>query len=184
MQKTWAGFKKHIVNVDFEIRPSRSSADDLVSQAVSSLLAQFRDASSRLLSGVVLSHVDTSKLPSVTLKALTTVELNTLGLSKVESSGLNLPPVVEFQESGLFTFEKGVYVLTEDDGSITLSVRRDHGIRDRVLLHYRTYDGTANALSATAFSEATDHGRDYKSATGILVFEHGHTKQDIVVQGS
>eukprot|EP00937_MAST-01D_sp_MAST-1D-sp2_P000111 g111.t1 len=147
------------VIVTFEILPSESQAEPLVTELVSSLEAQVADTSSALYTGSVTAQTDSTK-------ALAVKTIQVAAPATVPAFSFNIQP---YQPSGLFVFALPEYACTENQGSVTLKVVRQHGTENAVEVSYATSDGTATA------------GQDYAAASGTLVFNAGEVTKTILI---
>ncbi|VDP47680.1 unnamed protein product [Soboliphyme baturini] len=67
--------------------------------------------------------------------------------------------ILDDDHAGVFSFEKDKYEVTESDGSVSIKVVRTSGARGRVLIPYKTVEGTAKG------------GSDFEVKSGDLIFE-------------
>ncbi len=68
--------------------------------------------------------------------------------------------IIDNDHGGVFAFERELYDVTDYTGHATVTVVRGRGARGKVLLPYKTVEGTANPTT------------DYKHTQGMLAFEN------------
>ena len=70
---------------------------------------------------------------------------------------------------GELAFESGSYIVSESDGSLSVTVKRSNGDVGRVSVKYATSDKKATA------------GQDYQAVSGTLVFADRETEKSVVI---
>ncbi|XP_042895343.1 sodium/calcium exchanger 3 [Parasteatoda tepidariorum] len=78
--------------------------------------------------------------------------------------------ILDDDHSGVFGFQDVAQEVPESVGEFRLKVSRCSGARGRVIIPFRTLEGSAK------------HGRDYKHVEGILVFENNENGKEIPIQ--
>jgi solute carrier family 8 (sodium/calcium exchanger) len=68
--------------------------------------------------------------------------------------------IIDNDHGGVFAFEREMYDVTDYTGHASVTVIRGRGARGKVLLPYKTLEGTASAVT------------DYKHTQGMLAFEN------------
>lgn len=144
------------VIVEFELSPSDSAGDPIVSEIVDDLQAQVLDPISALRSsaaaGIVLKDPPSAAL-SVTISTAT-------ASSASESS--TVLQALGYQRNGLFSFVKSTYSVTEKSGSISIPIVREQGV------------GGENSITLMVQLQAgatATYGQDYRFASSLVVSE-------------
>ncbi|XP_055940460.1 sodium/calcium exchanger 3-like [Argiope bruennichi] len=78
--------------------------------------------------------------------------------------------ILDDDHSGVFGFQDVAQEVPESVGEFRLKVVRYSGARGRVIIPFRTLEGSAK------------HGKDYKHVEGILVFENNENAKEIPIQ--
>lgn len=138
--------------------PSGSSlADPSVTELLTSLDEQISDESSALRTGNVTSAANGLAYTTSVVADSTSTD------SSATAIGLS---VVEYQPKGLFGFTQTIWYTTEASGTVTLTIKRDHGSKGVMDIGYSTSDGSATGSS------------DYTSVAGnIIRFYEGDTSK-------
>ena len=146
--------------VEFEIKVSANSAEPLVTELVQELTEQISDPNSKINSGNVTSAV--KEPPQVVYKEVVEVDPS----KSVSSSAV---VVVEYQDSGIFNFDRSEYYTTEGSSSAKLTIVRSHGTFGDIVLTYSTVAGTAKA------------GKDYIHTDGSVTFLNGEREKVVEI---
>ncbi|KAJ6217806.1 hypothetical protein RDWZM_008963 [Blomia tropicalis] len=77
--------------------------------------------------------------------------------------------ILDDDHSGVFSFAEGQYEITESSGEYQLKVTRFSGARGRVVLPFKTTEGTAK------------DGREFEMTSGQVVFDDNETEQFIPI---
>lgn len=78
--------------------------------------------------------------------------------------------IVDDDEPGVIGFKERIFTVGEGVNSVTLTLLREFGCDGRIIVDYRTEDGSAKA------------GVDYIAQEGTIIFEHGETSKEITVE--
>ncbi|KRZ28841.1 Sodium/calcium exchanger 3 [Trichinella pseudospiralis] len=95
--------------------------------------------------------------------------LSSQPIAKLITPSIATVMILDDDHAGVFTFEKENYEVPECRGHVSVTVLRNSGCRGRVLLPYRTIDGTGKA------------NVDYESAESELLFENEETQKTIEI---
>ncbi|VDN52786.1 unnamed protein product [Dracunculus medinensis] len=77
--------------------------------------------------------------------------------------------ILDDDHAGVFAFKQGNFQVNENCGFVSLKVWRTSGCRGKVILPYRTYDGSAVA------------GNDYSTKENEIVFDNNQTEGEIQI---
>ncbi|KRY21866.1 Sodium/calcium exchanger 3 [Trichinella patagoniensis] len=95
--------------------------------------------------------------------------LSSQPIAKLITPSIATVMILDDDHSGVFTFEKENYEVPESRGHVSVNVLRNSGCRGRVLLPYRTIDGTGKG------------NVDYEPAESELLFENEETQKTIEI---
>uniref|UniRef100_A0A914ZQW9 Calx-beta domain-containing protein n=1 Tax=Parascaris univalens TaxID=6257 RepID=A0A914ZQW9_PARUN len=100
--------------------------------------------------------------------------IDPMRIGGVPVAALEMPPtatimILDDDHAGVFSFEHDHFQIVENCGYLTLKVQRNSGCRGKVIIPFRTLDGTAVA------------GKHYESKEDELVFEDNQTEAYIDV---
>uniref|UniRef100_F1KUR0 Sodium/calcium exchanger 1 n=1 Tax=Ascaris suum TaxID=6253 RepID=F1KUR0_ASCSU len=95
--------------------------------------------------------------------------IDPMRIGGVPVAALEMPPtatimILDDDHAGVFSFEHDHFQIVENCGYLTLKVQRNSGCRGKVIIPFRTLDGTAVG------------GKHYESKEGELVFEDNQTE--------
>uniref|UniRef100_A0A7S1G913 Calx-beta domain-containing protein n=1 Tax=Bicosoecida sp. CB-2014 TaxID=1486930 RepID=A0A7S1G913_9STRA len=79
--------------------------------------------------------------------------------------------IINDDAPGEFEFERPSYSVAESAGGVEVSIMRHNGSDGTIKVHYNTVDTKSGAID----------GRDYRSTSGDLVFEHGSQRKSFFV---
>ncbi|VDM45426.1 unnamed protein product [Toxocara canis] len=95
--------------------------------------------------------------------------IDPLRIGGVPVAALEMPPtatimILDDDHAGVFSFEHDHFQIVENCGYLTLKVQRNSGCRGKVIIPFRTFDGTAIG------------GKHYESKEGEITFEDNQTE--------
>lgn len=108
------------VIVKFQLLPSTNAADPLVNEVVTDLQTQFADPMSELRKSAVIAVAEPQSALSVSVATLAAVSVLPASTVSLQARG--------YQRSGLFTFVRSVYSVTESSGRLVVPVVRLQGV--------------------------------------------------------
>ncbi|KAK1936638.1 hypothetical protein P3T76_010073 [Phytophthora citrophthora] len=158
------------VIVSFELLPSESAADPIVSEVIRDLHAQLMDTRSALLSSNTVVVKNPTTALSITLSALPAPATTSVGIQ-----------ALGYQENGLFSFVRGVYSVTEKSTTLVIPVIRLQGTASVMAVPVKVQSSGTTAVFGVdyEFSDATTFDETLKVIH--LRFDIGESLQLIEV---